>query len=234
MIAYLRYSPKPKKKDDPGEASESITTQRDQINQWIQDRRMPQVDEWLIDEETSARKTPLGKREAGAKLLKAVRQGERDVVVARLDRIFRNVIDGLTVLEDWKKKGVILHTTNGVSVDVSTASGWICACVLLANAEFEPKMTAERTSVSKLSQQKRGKKVSSQPPYGQRLDGGQIIDDPAEQEAIEEIVGWKQKNPEWGPRRLARMADEHNLPCRGKRWHHTSIQRLLRSHERNK
>ena len=232
MIAYMRYSPnvtmKIKRRLDPEASSDSIATQRQQIESWIEIRKLPPVTEWFIDEETSARKTPLHKRDAGARMLEAISQGQREVVVARLDRIFRSVIDGNVTLEEWRKMGVILHTANGVALDVGTASGWLCVNALLMNAQFEPQMLSERVSSAMRSKQARGRKVSSRIPYGfVEIGDGQIGEQASEQAAIQTILEWARRG--LGPGTIARLADESELPCRGSRWHHSTVSRILKN-----
>ena len=226
----MRYSPtvKVKKEKDQKVDANSIWKQRSAIERWATERGTT-ITHWFQDEETSGR-IPLFERPGGMEMLNLIKTGIKDVVVYKIDRIFRDTKDGLETLDDWKVKGVMLHCTDGVSLDVNTAVGRLITTVLLGFCEFEPRQTAERTSDGMLDLQKRGKKVSSCPPYGKRLDGNQTIDDPAEQSAIAVILKWRQDYPDLGPRTMARYADEVGLPCRGKKWHHETIKRIVKAH----
>jgi DNA invertase Pin-like site-specific DNA recombinase len=60
------------------------------------------------DEGVSARLVPLAERAGGAALLAELEPG--DIIVAKsLDRLFRNVIDGVSTIETWRQQDVTLH-----------------------------------------------------------------------------------------------------------------------------
>ena len=232
---YIRKSPSVKmkiqKKTNPNAKSSSLSTQQDSIERWQAARELPEIKTWYVDDEVSARKTPLQDRPEGAKMLSAIRKREiTDVVVARPDRLFRDVANGLTVLKDWQKKGVVLHCANGVVIDISTATGYLIAVFLLGVTDFEARYIAERTRDSKLHQQRSGQVISKCPPYGQkRLDCGTVITDPDEQAAIQQIAQWYDSGVNIS--RITSQCNELKLPCRGKRWHHSTVERVLRRHQ---
>lgn len=65
--------------------------------------------EVIIDAGVSAGK-PLAAREGGRRVLELVRARKVNAVVAlKLDRLFRNCADCLTVISGWDKAAVALH-----------------------------------------------------------------------------------------------------------------------------
>jgi DNA invertase Pin-like site-specific DNA recombinase len=128
---------------------------------------------------------PLAERPEGRALLAMLRPG--DVVICpKLDRMFRSAIDALAVLGDLKAKGVGLHlidlggdATNGISKLVFT--------ILSAVAEAERDRTRERIAEVKADQRRRGRFLGGSVPFGWRRDGDQLVPQPDQQAAIEQM-----------------------------------------------
>ena len=243
MIGYVRYSPRVtvarrKSREPKGTGGDSpvnsIENQKDQVQRWLKSHgRDPLGDsDWIIDELTSARTTPLRDRAGGAELLARIRAGEREVISSRIDRLIRNVPDGLTQLEEWKKKKVSLYLADGVAIDLSTTSGWACCTILLMTAEFYPRYVAEATRSAKLSQQRDGQRVARHAPYGFRLcpDNPELIEpDEREQVAITEIVRLRESG--LSMQQIARQMDESGVQSRsGKKWYPNAVRRIIARH----
>ena len=88
---------------------------------------------------------PIGERPAGAELMRRVRKGDH-VVVATLDRMFRNSGDCSTTIERLTKLGVALHVTNmnGAAIDTSSPAGKFFVDVMGAAAEFDRSAVVDR------------------------------------------------------------------------------------------
>jgi len=90
------------------------------------------------DNGTSAGK-PLGTRQGGQKLLKAIKTKKaQHVVILKLDRAFRNAADCLSTVEQWDRKGITLHIVDlgGNSIDTTSAAGRFMLTVLAGAAEM--------------------------------------------------------------------------------------------------
>jgi DNA invertase Pin-like site-specific DNA recombinase len=96
----------------------------------------------FFDPDTSG-KTTFFQREAGAALNRQLRAGDH-FIVAKLDRAFRNPVDGLTTLENLHKRGVIVHVLN-YNIDTSTPIGEMFITFGLAIARWERRVIGERT-----------------------------------------------------------------------------------------
>ena len=122
------------------------------------------------DEDVSARKNTLSRRPAGSEMLSSLRAGDL-VVAMRLDRLFRNLIDGLQTLEAWREMGVSLHLIDqdGSSFDTSTAMGWAFVVDVLKYAELEARLTGERVTKQKEFARQRNLFLGGGVPFGARL-----------------------------------------------------------------
>jgi len=128
--------------------------------------------EVFSDEDVSAFKE-ISKRPGGAKLLKASREHQGiGVLCTRIDRMFRNAVDGMVTAKKWEALNIPIYIkAMGSSVVVTdTATGWLLFQTLLVHAEFERNLTAERTSDVKKMRRDKLLKYSSQAPYGWRFN----------------------------------------------------------------
>ena len=79
-------------------------------------------------------------------VLAALRRGEADaVVVAKLDRLSRSVVDAGRLLEEARKRGFNIVALD-LGLDLSTPTGELVANVLAAVAQWERRMIVVRTS----------------------------------------------------------------------------------------
>lgn len=179
--SYNRFSPRRLKTSDAelvanSEDIASMTAQIETNLKYAMSRGLTIVTT-LRDPFTSARTTSLFDRPEGCKLRDLPRG--HHIVALKLARMFRSAVDGLTTLEYFEKRGVIVHFSDegGVSLSTGTAKGKLVATMLLAVAEYEPGETAERTSRGMKHRQANGQRMTSDKtlPFGQMADP----DDPA-------------------------------------------------------
>ena len=183
----------------------------------------------VIDAGVSAGK-PLDAREGGRRVLDAVRSGEAGAVVAfKLDRLFRNAADCLTVVDAWDRSGVALHLVDmgGQALDTSTAMGRFFLTVMAGAAEMERNLIRERTTAALAHKRSCGERTGGI-PYGFHLDtdGVHLVEDPAEQEvmgAARELRAGGLSLRKVG----AALAGRGMLPRNGKGWHAETVKALL-------
>lgn len=104
-----------------------------------------------------------GKKRNGRHGLKGVlgmlERGEADVlVVSKLDRLARSVVDFGHIVRQSLEQGWALKVLDP-DVDTSTASGRLCANVLVAVAEWEGDIISERTVDALKAAKKRGTRL---------------------------------------------------------------------------
>lgn len=102
-------------------------------------------------------------RPALAKALEMLDKGEADVLVAsKLDRLSRSCVDFGGLLDRSKKKGWSIVVCD-LGVDTSSAQGQLMSNVVMAFAQFERELIAERTKASHAVRRKQGKRAGQKP-----------------------------------------------------------------------
>lgn len=81
------------------------------------------------------------------KLLSEIKEGDK-LIVTKLDRIARSVIQGIELVNSLLDKGVTVHILN-IGVMDNTPQGKLFRTVMLAFAEFERDMIVQRTQEGK-------------------------------------------------------------------------------------
>jgi DNA invertase Pin-like site-specific DNA recombinase len=83
-------------------------------------------------------------RPAFKSMLSMMTKGDTCVVVA-VDRLGRNAMDVLSVVEDFKARGIHLRVTMLDGVDLTSSTGKLIVTMMAALAEMEKNMLIERT-----------------------------------------------------------------------------------------
>ena len=105
-------------------------------------------------------------RPAFQEMMRRCRLGEfSHVLVWKIDRISRNLVDFSLLYEELKKLNVSLVSKNE-QFDTSTAMGEASLKILLVFAELERKTTSERVAATMLTRAKEGKWNGASVPYG--------------------------------------------------------------------
>lgn len=222
---YARFSPRPK---EAIERCESLEVQIEGCKRYCEMKQY-EVDGVLTDPEVSARQTPLFHRPSGQKLL-ALPRGSR-VIALKLDRMFRETVDGLTTLRVWKNQGVELHLADqgGCSINTATATGELIATFLLGVAAYEPKVIAERTSAGMRHRVSQGtlKFAKEKTPYGYcwSEEHGLVIQKSEEQEVVSIIRSLRETGMTYS--QIATKLNSDCIPCRDSTWKPIKVQRIL-------
>jgi DNA invertase Pin-like site-specific DNA recombinase len=206
----------------------SLDAQREQLASYAQMRGLELV-EVIADEGVSAGK-PIHTRPAGARLIERLERGEASAVIAyKLDRLFRHTLDCLQVIERWHERGVALHLVDmgGQAIDTSSAMGRFFLTVMAGVAEMERNLIRERITLAMRYKVDRGE-FTGVAPLGFRPDADNklLIADDAEQAVVAHILALRAQGR--SIRAITAALNEDGWPARGKRWHKTSVERLLR------
>ncbi len=119
------------------------------------------------DPDTSGR-TPMMDRLGGRALLNRLKLGDvNHLVIAKLDRLGRNVRDALSVLEFLQEHKVTLHITDfgGETISTQGHMGRLILTVLLAVAEWEVEEIRDRTTKQMRARFNRGE-LTGNIPFG--------------------------------------------------------------------
>lgn len=250
LLGYVRVS-----SDDQRRNGHSLDDQPERLAAWCQAYSSSEVRYELvgvISEQVSARKVPLADRKGGAELLARLGAGEADgVIVIKIDRLFRDLIDGLEYFREalyprrhrkahgraaWQVVSLAEH------IDTSTASGRHMLKFHLLEADAEADRTSERTANAIAGLRRRGK-VFGHVPYGCIASGGDwssdlgrmvnqsISRDPETWPLREQIVGWSREGVSL--RRIAArlLSGAIAAPNGGREWSTSTLSELVKSHD---
>lgn len=164
-VIYTRVSPR--KKDETKSTPDSCEAQeffcREQCERL--DMRVPVV---LSDPGESACKTFLFDRPSGSKL-KDLAAEYGNVMVYKLDRLFRDTIDGLEVMHSWSGS-VFLCTCDGRTYDTQNPDNEFFLTIELALDQREAALTRKRTKDICRFHRDSGLYMGGVVDYGRMLD----------------------------------------------------------------
>lgn len=109
-------------------------------------------------------------RPAYQQMMSRLRTGEfSHLVVWKIDRISRNLLDFATMYDELKRLGVVFVSKNE-QFDTSTAIGEAMLKIILIFAELERKMTSERVTAVMVSRANNGQWNGGRIPFGYSYD----------------------------------------------------------------
>ena len=125
--------------------------QRREIAKWLQAQGITNV-RWFVDKETGDHLD----RPAFAQLQRDIFDGSVEaVVVWKLDRLSRSIVDGVTTLAKWCEQGIrVVSVTQ--QLDFNGAMGKLLAAVFFGVAEMEQETRRERQRVGIEAAKERG------------------------------------------------------------------------------
>lgn len=196
---------------------------------------------FYVDFAVSARKTPFDERPEGSKLwadIQALRKQNPDceigIAATKLDRIFRNSVDGILQEAKFRELNVYLHFSDmgGVAFNTRTATGRLMFRMMLSTAEFEAEITAERTT-SGMTHRRSNGEATSHVPFGfTRSDDEKdkkLYPHPDEMKVVEMIFQMLGLN--YSLTKIASQLNEHSIPSKtGKTWSRNSVDSVIEYH----
>jgi DNA invertase Pin-like site-specific DNA recombinase len=139
VIGYLRVST-----EDQAQSGLGLADQRTVIDREAQRRDWPAVT-FLSDEGVSAKNL---ERPAIADALGRLRTGQASLlVVSKLDRLSRSLLDFATLMDQAQREGWELVVLD-LALDTTTPSGRLMANVMASFAEYERHLIGQRTSAA--------------------------------------------------------------------------------------
>jgi len=220
-LGYIRVSTEEQVADGV-----SLDAQAERIRAYCQLNSLELVR--IIAEEGVSAGKPLAEREGGQELLRALRSdGIRHVVALKLDRLFRDAIDCLTVARDWDKAGIALHLIDqgGQAVNTQSAMGRFFLTIMAGVAEMERNLIGERTKLA-LQHKRRSGKVYGPEPFGFRREGEDLLPDPRELRALELMRRLRAEG--YSYRAIAKELRRRRVPTKnGGRWEAMTVKRIL-------
>lgn len=218
-VAYLRVST-----DKQADGGVSLDAQRAKVEAYAS---LYDLDVVAVIEDAGASAKTLdrpGLRQALAML----ESGEAEaVLVAKLDRLTRSVRDLDTLITRWFGDGRRALLSVGEQIDTRSAAGRLVLNVLASVSQWEREAIGERTAAALAHKRERGERVG-QVPFGYRVaaDGVTLEEEPAEQEALATIA--ELRDAGMSIRAVAAELEARGVEARGKRWHPTTVARLVK------
>jgi DNA invertase Pin-like site-specific DNA recombinase len=186
----------------------------------------------VVDAGVSASQ-PLAKRPGGREVLDMVVRREVGAVVAvKLDRLFRDALDCLSVTREWDRRGVALHLID-INVDTSTAMGRLFLTLMAAVAEMERNLIGERTAAALAHVKAQGVQLGAEALGWRRTDAPDaegrlgIVSVVSESETVDRIVELRRERHTL--RAIAeRLVAEGRPTKKGGGWHPSTVRAVLR------
>jgi DNA invertase Pin-like site-specific DNA recombinase len=150
-VGYIRVST-----DEQVESGAGLEAQRTAISQECERRGWPLL---RMAEDAGISGKRLDNRPALNSALGALRDGEAEVlVVAKLDRLSRSLVDAASLMARSEREGWALVALD-LGVDTTTAQGQLVCHVMASFAEFERKLIGERTKAAMATLKAHGVRV---------------------------------------------------------------------------
>jgi DNA invertase Pin-like site-specific DNA recombinase len=154
----------------------------------------------LSDPAVSATKHDLRDRPGGRKLDRLLEKGDH-VVIAKLDRAFRNQRDCVLTMEAWEKRGVTAHLLD-LGIDTSTPAGKLVTGIMSAFAQWESARIGERIRDAKKSMRARGRSTNGFRRLGYMIDdAGNLRPYKHERDLAHQLRDWRSTG--WSLREIA-------------------------------
>jgi site-specific DNA recombinase len=219
VAAYIRVST-----DEQAEEGYSIPAQRNRLEAYALSQGW-EIVQWYVDEGESAK--DLNRTEL-KRMLKALEQNVFEcVLVYRLDRLTRSVLDLYNLLNTFEKHDVKFKSATEV-YDTTTAIGRLFLTLVAALAQWERENLGERVRMGMQQKAKEGKWTVSLPPLGYKSNDSMLEIHPQESLVIKEIYSLYLSGI--GMWKIARELNARKIyPRSGVPWSYSSIQYILKN-----
>lgn len=217
VAVYIRVST-----DEQAQEGYSIPAQRNRLEAYALSQGW-EIAQYYVDEGISAK--DLNRPEL-KRLLKGVEAGLFDcVLVYRLDRLTRSVLDLYKLLNQFEKHNVKFKSATEV-YDTTTAIGRLFITLVAALAQWERENLGERVRMGMQQKAREGKWTVSTPPIGYDSVDSDLVINQTEAALVKEI--YAQYLSGIGMWRIARSLNERRLfGKRNKPWNQATINYIL-------
>lgn len=206
---------------------DSLPMQRDELPKYVQYALGISDYEIFEDAGYSAKNTD---RPAYQSMMSRVRAGEfTHIVVWKLDRISRNLLDFAGMYAELKRLGVVFISKNE-QFDTSTAIGEAMLKIILVFAELERNMTSERVSSIMINRAQNGQWNGGRIPFGYRYDKNTMEFSVDEEEAATVRLIYEKYEEVKSLLKVATFLNENGItPRSGIPWNPTTVSIILKS-----
>ena len=146
----------------------SLSDQKSRIAGYCQAHGLPASSDYLTDPGTSGT-VSLQKREAGARMLGKLREGDH-IIVTRGDRLFRSAKNALEIAETLRDKGVELHLMDMGGPVLNSSVSRLVFGILMMVANMESERIGERVASVKEHLRRQGRYLGGAVAAGYSID----------------------------------------------------------------
>ncbi|WP_194411294.1 recombinase family protein [Microbacterium cremeum] len=150
MIGYLRVST-----EEQASSGLGLEAQRESIRRYADAHGWDVI--WYEDAGLSAKSLDRPQLQAALTRLHSKKRDAAGIVVAKLDRLSRSVVDFASVLELARAQGWALVAID-LGVDTSSPTGELVANLMMSVAQWERRVIGERTSAAMQAAKRRGQR----------------------------------------------------------------------------
>lgn len=218
----------------------SMEAQRQQIESYCRFRPGLVLLQIFTDEDVSAEAVPFLQRPAALAMLQAMDPLDATaIVVAKLDRGFRDELDALFTVEQFDRQGYALHMLDfsGAIVDTATAAGKFIFHMMVGAAAFDQRRRKERVKDAQKVMTER-RMCMGVVPYGCDLapgsegKSGLLVDNPVEQQILFRLVHPHGDLAGLNPSAAAAALNAEGVPSKkGGVWYPSSIKSVRESEQ---
>jgi DNA invertase Pin-like site-specific DNA recombinase len=155
---------------------------------------------------------PLRVRPAGAQAVDLAKALGAVLLVAKMDRVGRDLVDRMTLLRDAADEGWRIESPDMGGVDAATPEGKMIHGVMASFAEYEREVTRARTRAALRAKIRRGERVGMPPQV-----------DP---DAVKWAKLWREGGMSYQAI-AARLDEEGFTPPRAARWHRKTVSHMV-------
>jgi site-specific DNA recombinase len=218
VAAYIRVSTHMQVED-----GYSLSAQKERLKAFAFSQNW-EIVQYYVDEGISAKDM---ERPELQRMLKGVRENLFDVVlVYKLDRLTRSVIDLDKLLKEFAKYNVMFKSSTEV-YDTTTATGRLFIRLVASMAQWERENLGERIRMGMQEKARGGKWATNTAPFGYDIDGSDAIKiNPSESLVVKEIYSLYING--MGMHKLAKELNQRGIYTkRNKPWNQGTIRYIL-------
>lgn len=225
LLGYVRVST-----DEQARAGHSLAQQPERLAAYCLAHQHQLVDV-VVEADGISGSVPLERRPGGAALLHRIKAGEADgILVIRIERLFRDLLDGLAFFRGpARRRNIAVHSL-AEHIDTSTAAGRLALNIHLLLADHDRDKGAERTA-EVMQGLRDGGRVFGHVPYGCVATDGALSRDPQRWATRESIVAMSTQNGLSLATIRAVLRDRRvPAPSGGALWPKSTLAELIRTH----
>lgn len=230
LIAYTRVST-----DEQAERGHSLAIQPAQLINYAGEHGI-QIVRMIADEGVSG-SVALARRRGGNELLAALAEGVAEgVLVTRLDRLFRDALDGLSFFAGATLAAPPVVVSANEAIDTSTPAGRLQLTIMLATAQYERDMAAARAADNTRGMRAAGKVYGTVPfgctEVGATADArGRLVRDPQAWMVREQILAWREQNVSYSAIADRLRSMRIPAPGGGRSWSKSTLRGIVETHD---